>query len=77
MKNNVIKRGCNTITAQIIYDEWVKKYGEFVTLKKKDDNTMWIIKDLKGKKYAIFSDSIRNPEIMRIIDCYYIKNEEI
>ena len=76
-KNNVIKRGCNTINAQIIYDEWIKKYGEFVTLKKQEDGTMWIIKDLKGKKYAMFSDSIRNPEIMRIIECLYIDDEEI
>ena len=76
-KNNVIKRGCNTINAQIIYDEWIKKDGEFVILKKEEFNSMWIIEDLKGKKYAIFSDSIRNPEIMRIIECLYIDNEEI
>ena len=48
-KNNVIKRGCNTITAQIIYDEGIKKYGEFVTFKKEEYNTTWILKDLKGK----------------------------
>lgn len=76
-KNNVIKRGCNTITAQIIYDEWIKKYGEFVTLKKEEYGTMWIIKDLKGKKYAMFSDSIRNPEIMRIIECFYMDDTKI
>lgn len=77
MKNNVIKRGCNTINAQIIYDKWIEKYGEFVTLRKQEFNAMWIIKDLKGKEYAIFSDSVRNPEIMRIIECLYIDNTEI
>lgn len=76
-KNNVIKRGSNTITAQIIYDEWIKKYGEFVTLRKEECGTMWIIQDLKGKKYAMFSDSIRNPDFMRIIDCFYMDNTEI
>lgn len=76
-KNNVIKRGCNTITAQIIYDEWIKKYGEFVTFKKEEYGTMWIIQDLKGKKYAMLSDSIRNPEFMRVIDCFYMDDTEI
>lgn len=76
-KNNVIKRGSNTITAQILKDDWIKKYGEFVTFRKDKYNTTWIIQDLKGKEYALFSDYIRNPEFVRIIDCFYMDNTEI
>lgn len=76
-KNNVIKRGSNTITAQLLKDEWIEKYGEFIMFKKEEYGTMWIAKDLTGKKYAFFSDYIRNPEFVRIIQCFYMDDTEI
>lgn len=76
-KNNVIKRGSNTITAQLLKDEWIEKYGEFVMFKKDKYNTTWILKDLKGKQYAFFADYIRNPEFVRITQCFYMDDTEI
>ena len=73
------KKYCRKIAESFVGPRWLNNFlGKNTFDEESSIKEMFeSVKDLKGKKYAIFSDSIRNPEIMRVIECYYIENTEI
>lgn len=67
MRNNVIKRGTTQIEVEMLTEDFIQKYGQFITIYK--DFQGYYLKDKDGEYWYIYASVIRNPYFVRIIKC--------